>query len=259
MLRFWISFFVKSFSPQLQFGPFAIAALGALGSVAGGLIGSSGQKDANSTNLRIAREQMAFQERLSNTAVQRGMADYRAAGLNPMLAGMNPASSPSGSTTRVENPKGPLGEGVSRAVNSAASAMQAQNLAAQNKLLEAQTLKTNAEASEVQSRLPYSADSARISFETLNRNFTKLGHEIHQIMRDEQLKDIEIDKIKPLLIEFQELQNQSARLGQAGQRAEAAFYEQIGSGAKWLELVRKFLPGFSTSGIPGIGPRFRFN
>ena len=69
-------------------------------------MGYKGQGEANETNLAIAREataanmaaaknQMDFQERMSNTAYQRAREDMEKAGINPMLmAQQGGASSP---------------------------------------------------------------------------------------------------------------------------------------------------------------------
>lgn len=78
-----------------------------LGGVLGGPIGAFGGQLVggllqNASARSAAREQMAFQERMSSTAWQRGVEDMRKAGINPiMAASQGPASSPGGSQADV--------------------------------------------------------------------------------------------------------------------------------------------------------------
>lgn len=112
---------------------------GLIGSLVGGLFGMSGAKQQRKWDAAQAQLNRDWQERMSNTAVQRRMADLRAAGINPILAARHDATTPAGSLAHSAPNIAAAG------IQGASSAMQIKQMKESLKLLKEQVWNTRAD------------------------------------------------------------------------------------------------------------------
>ena len=158
----------------------------------------------NRANAQQAQSQMDFQERMSNTAYQRAVADMKAAGINPMLTtSQGGASAPGGAqavmqksnaaqayreseqmdaNTELTKADTDLRRGQTRQLEAQTALIRAQTQAALGSAQHSVASSTlaNNQAVEIGMRLPYAADKAKATLDGLllaNKNLIEQGKE----------------------------------------------------------------------------------
>lgn len=272
-------------------GPLAAAGLMAGGQILGGIFGASAQRNANRTNLRIAREQMAFQEgqtarqmefqeRMSSTAHQRETKDLLAAGLNPMLAyakGSGGASSPvgaaaSGQTARVEPVN--YGSGISSAANVLRNYFEMRQMKAAAETAEHGAVSAGAKAETDKIDLDITKQTQALRFGAARADYQRRVDEGEIVMYnrlqakkffeqyDERIKQELISitsgaERSRLLVEYQKLQNQLSSFDVPRAEAFAEFWKtQVAKASpalRWAFWIAYMGSGLA-SRVSRIGP-----
>lgn len=232
-------------------------ALGTAGmALLGGLGGYQGQKDTNETNLTLGREQMGFQERMSNTSYQRAIEDMKKAGINPMLsAKVGGASTPPGSMPQIQNA---VGAGISSAAQGTGMMTAAQQIMqskAQTDNIAAQTDKIKSETMEKQlvtAKMAADVEKLTSSAGVDRQQMQKIANEILGVIADSASKHAMFNEMNKggfaADVARRKAESEIARYNVSAAKQESKFYESdFGADSPYIKRILDIVRGISSA------------
>lgn len=219
--------------------PWAIAA--ASGSTALNVWGAREQRDMQR---ELSRQQMEFDERMSNTAMQRRVADIKAAGGNPALA-FTTGSGASEPTFQGFKPENMLEGAAENIKNIPAGIAQVRNIQANTALQLAQARTATVEANNMETFGPLNAGTERSTkiagLEKAEQDARKALSEANMTAKQEEFNERQLSA-------FTERAEQMAKMGKLNLEAMEDLAESLGLNAPKLvpffKLLMNLLGGY---------------
>lgn len=223
--------------------------------LAAGALSFLGQRNANVANAKQAQSQMDFQNQQTSSSWQRGVADMKAAGLNPMLAySQGGAGSGTGSSAVMGSE---LGAGANAAQSAYLARQQMQQSAATIENLQSSSALNDSQAS--------ATDQSRLESIARTRN---LSEENRRILSDIYRLDLHNELTKRTMesavsqassaSELARIQADLHRYRLPEERSKAHFFERWGNEYQTTSRAAE-VANSATSAIGNLWPKGLFN